>query len=342
MLRAALLSSFLLPLLSAQVPLSQAVPADMHFVVHGMTSATPDPGWVRFERAVGMLAESGIHEDVLALATLELSPAERERVHAGVAHAFALLGRVDWALLTAQEVVFAYRIALPMPEYVAAFRVPAARAGEQLTAVREMLAGFAEFSGLPPGAVHEVERESGRTVVLAVQGIPVQFAAGTTGDVLVMATSAQLASTSLRLLQAGTEGRSFGTSERFLHGRAALPPASEDELFFDVRGLFDFYRQALRLGLMGASGQGEQARRSREVIDVMLALLDEFDVIDHVQSTTCCDGTTTTSVSRVCFVADFDSTPLAAAVGRQRPWSDWHRRVPVDASGFGFDGGIDL
>ena len=61
------LSLFLLPLATAQqpVPLSYGVPDDVHFFVHGMVSQTPDPAFARFERAVGMLADSGIHEDLI-------------------------------------------------------------------------------------------------------------------------------------------------------------------------------------------------------------------------------------------------------------------------------------
>ena len=55
-----------------RVPLGCAVPPDVHFYVHGMTSQTPDPGWAACERAMRIVADSGVHEDILDLATMDM------------------------------------------------------------------------------------------------------------------------------------------------------------------------------------------------------------------------------------------------------------------------------
>lgn len=337
------LSLLLIPLASAQqpVPLACGVPDDVHFFVHGLTSPTPDPAMARFDCAMRMLVDSGIHEDVIDLATIDLGARQREEVRGMIRHVCNLIGRVDWPLLVEREMVIAYRMSMPMPEYMAIFRVPTDRVAGQLSGLKEMLGGLAEMLGLPPDSVREVERQSGTMTVLAVQGSPLELAAGAVGDTLVMSTSTRMTAASMRLLAQGDGARSMATSEQFKTSLAQLPPPTEDAVYVDVHGLMDFCRQVMKTALLGMGGQGERANWSREIIGLATAMIDEFDVVDHVLATTRSDGTTTTATSVVQLVPDFNSTGLARVVAGQQPWTDWYKRVPADATGFGFDPGID-
>jgi len=338
------LSLFILPLATAQqpVPLSYGVPDDMHFFVHGMTSQTPDPAFARLERAVRMLADSGIYEDVIDLATMDMSEREREEVSGVIEHVCGLISRVDWPLLVEREMVFAYRMSMPIPEYIAIFRVPEDRVGEQIAGLKAMLDGFAEMAGLPPESVREVKRQTGTLTVFSVKGVPVLLAAGTVGDALVLSTSTRLATASMRLLARGDGARSLGANARFEQGLSQLPAPTEDVFFVDLHGMVDFWRLVTRMAMMEAGGHGEQGQWRREILGLATVLIDEIDVIDHVVATTNSDGQTTQSTSLIQLVPDFESTEMMAVVGRQRPWTDWHRRVPADATGFGFDTGMNF
>ena len=100
----AALALCLLPGLPAQesVPLGHAVAKDAHLVMHGVSSQTPDPAMAAFERAMTRLIESRVHEDILDLATMDMGEKRAARVRGMFDHVLGILGRVDWADLTAR------------------------------------------------------------------------------------------------------------------------------------------------------------------------------------------------------------------------------------------------
>ena len=70
------------------------------------------------------------------------------------------------------------RVAMPIPEYVMFCRVPADRTAAQMAGFKSMLAGIAQMAGVPETSVRDVARDAGTMTVFAVDGVPVQLAAG--------------------------------------------------------------------------------------------------------------------------------------------------------------------
>ena len=50
--------------------------------------------------------------------TMELGEGEREFVRTKIEAAFKLLGIPDWAAMVSEEAAFAFRISIPIPEYI--------------------------------------------------------------------------------------------------------------------------------------------------------------------------------------------------------------------------------
>lgn len=340
-----LLTTVLAPAVSAKaqdrqrVPLGYGVPKDVHFYVHGLTSKNRDPGLRKLDKAIGRLVESRIHEDILDLATIDLSPERRREARAVFDHVLGLFDLVDWGLLVEREVVFAYRLAMPLPEYLVMFRVPEDRVGTQVDGMKKLLAEFAKLVGVPETSVRDVELRAGKMTVFEVEHVPVQISAGAVGDVFVLSTSSRMGASVMKKLAKGDAKGSLVGSDRFRTSLEHLPKATEDTLFVDIGGVLGFLKQVMQLGKAGAAGARDP--EAADMVAMLRAILDELDVCDHLMNTTVSDGTTVTSTALVKMRPDFDSSSLATLFTGQKPWSGWTRFVPADATEFYFDTGMN-
>lgn len=319
-----------------QVPLGYGLPEDVHYYVHGLTSKTPDPGWLKLEQAIDRLVEGRIHEDIFDLATIDLGPEQRQEARDVFDHALGLFDHVDWGLLGEREVVFAYRLAVPLPEYVVLFRVPEDRIGSQVDGMKKLLAEFAKLVGVPEISVRDVDLRAGSMTVFEVEHSPVQISAGAVGDVLVLSTGSRMCVSVMRNLAKGDGKGSLAGSDRFRTSLGRLPKATEATLFVDIAGVLGFLKQVMQVGRAGAGDPG-----AADVVAMLRAILDEFDVCDHVMLTTASDGTTVTSTVLLDMRPGFDSSSLAKLFTGQKPWSAWTRFVPEDATEFYFDIGMN-
>lgn len=338
-LAAALPLALSLPARAQQQPvqLGYGISADAHVFIHGRASATPDLASVRLERAIAGLVDSRIHEDILDLATTAMSRRQAEEVRAGFHHVLGILGRTDWATLFRKEVVFAERIALPMPDYVLICRVPADGAEAQLAGIRSMFEGFAEMAQRIGASVRDVDHPAGRLVELSFGDLPFQFAAGQVHDAIVLSASTQTTIASMRGL-ASDGNRSIVKSERFVASSAQIPAGSESTAFVDIAGLMGFMNQMLGMAEAGAGGDREAVM----ILGIIRSVLDELDIVDNIATSSHSDGTSVRTTAFVRMREDYRSSRLVDLCANQKPWTDWNRFVPADATSFAFDSGIDI
>ncbi|MBI1852538.1 MAG: hypothetical protein HYR85_19520 [Planctomycetes bacterium] len=318
--------------------LLQAVPPDVHFVAHTRRSKTPDPASVRMQKAWKLLVESGVHRDLIDLCVLDLPQGPREMIVGKIDQALALLSKVDWALLGSDESLFTFKMGIPLPEYLMLFRVPKDRMASQLAGMKEMLSGFAAM--LPMASVRDVQLAPGNTTILSVQGFPMQLVFSGVGDVLIISTSSQLASSAMTRLSNGGEG-SLAKNERFQASLKSLPAPTEGVSFVDVDGLLGFMSQAMSLAQMGMQGGGDGNAIALDMIHLITVVLGEFNRVDQVISTVASDGTSTTATTLVQMLPSYSGSKLSKVFAEQKPWDAWQKRVPADATGFSFDSGLD-
>ena len=125
------------------------------------------------------------------VACTDMRPEMAEKARAVFHHVIGLLGRVEWGALMSREVVFSEFLAMPFPEYMLVCRVDEEKAPRHVASLRAMFEGFAEMIG-EAASVDVVERETGAMVVLDIQRSPVQLAAGSVADVVILSTSPPL------------------------------------------------------------------------------------------------------------------------------------------------------
>lgn len=323
-------------------PLLRAVPADVHFYTHGTTPQTPDPATLAFGRMMSSLCESGIHRDILDLVSAEVPEEARARIAAAVDEALRLLGGVDWNLLVERESAFAFRLGVPMPEYLILFRVPRDEAPKQVAALKDMLSGLIAMTGMTP-SVQEAERTSGKMTLISLPGVPVQLAMGAVGDAIVVATSANLGASAMSKLAGGTDEGSILGSESAKKATGGLPQSRYGVEYVDLDAMLSFVGQMLGMaGTMMPSDGSADTDKARQVIGLALAVLQDVNIIDSVATSYSSDAKRSTMVTRLTFRPEAGQSRLAAIAGKQRPWTDWAKRVPKDATSFSFSPGADL
>ncbi len=321
------------------VPLGYGVSDDASYYVHGLTSETPDPGMLAFERALGKLVASGIHEDLFNLATIEMSAEQRQRAKATFDHMIDLCGLVDWSLLGEREIVFAYKMAMPMPEYVMLARVPEDQIKAQVAGANKLLAEFAGMIGSEMSSLREIELESGQLQALEINGAPMQMTVGSIGDVLIFSSSSRMAVAAVNMLGRGDGRGSLVQTERYRSALEQLPKATEATIYIDVGGIFEFLNQALLIGKASAgNGNSQQA----EMLNLMTAIFTEMDVCRQILITSASDGQSMTSAALFEMQPGYEDSKFAQLFANQQPWMGWTRYVPADASEFYFDSGLNF
>lgn len=323
-------------------PLLRAVPGDVHFYTHAAAPQSPDPATLAFGRMMSSLCESGVHRDVLELVSADVPADQREKIVAAVDEAFRLLGGVDWKLLVERESAFAFRLGVPMPEYLVLFRVPRDKAAAQVAAMKDMFSGLIRMTGMEP-SVQEAERTSGKMTLVSLPGVPVQIALGAVGDALVVATSANLGASAMSRLAGGSDEGSILASDSARAATGGLPPSRYGVEYVDMDAMLSFVGQMLGMaGTMMPSDGSKDTAIAREVIGLGLAVLQDVNVVDSVATSYSSDGKQSTMVTRLTFKPEAAQSRLAAVSAKQRPWTDWAKRVPKDATSFTFSPGADL
>jgi hypothetical protein len=319
------------------IPLGFGIPADTHVFIHGRTPAQLDPGSAGLARALDHLVGSRIHEDILELIALAGSRREAEQIRALGTQAFAILGRADWATLFGTEIAFAERIQLPIPEYLLLCRVPAGQGGAQLEGLRSMFDGLVELAGGGDLRVREASYRFGELRVLEIEGAPVQLAAGATADVIVLSTSTRTTVAAMRGLS-GDGSSSIATKADFTGACARLGADPADAAYVDFAGLTAFVGQLIGLAEIGA---GED-RDARIALRLAATVLDELDIVDHMVATTRTDGAGLVHEALIRMRPGHERSRLVQLGEGQQPWTDWQRLVPVDATSFAFETGVDV
>jgi hypothetical protein len=318
--------------------LLQAVPPDVHFFAHAKRGKSPDPGAAHAERAWKLLADSRVHRDIIDLCVIDLPEEKRQAIVGKIDRVLDLLGKVNWSLIAHEESVFAFKMGMPLPEYLVLFRVPKSEMDAQLAGMKEMISGFASMLG-PIASVRDVQAAGGNVTILGLQGAPFGIAFGAVGDVLVISTSSQLATASMTRLSNGGEG-SLEKSERFQATMKSLPGPADAVTFVDIDGLMGAVTQGLAIAQFGMQGAKEEAQIGRDVLHTISLLVGELNKFDQAVTTLASDGTTTTATTLTQMLPSYAGSKLSKLFDGQQGWNKWSKRVPADATSFSFDAGL--
>lgn len=333
----ALLIPISTPLAAEEARLGKYVPAGVHFYV----SATSDDAGRRFNEpysvAFQKLVDSGIGQDIFDLATMELGEGEREFVRTKVEAGFKLLGVPDWSAMVSREFGFAFRISIPIPEYIFLCRGEKGTAGQRWSELRSVLEGFAAFA---PDVLSVTESTlSGAKVArLGAGGVPVGLSVASKNDTVVLSTSDILLDSTLRLMDAEDGAGSIAESPRYKASQEGLPPGTA-KTYFDLGGYIGFMRGMAGMA-QGAAGF-QPGGVEQAIISLVNTLLDEVSRLDTISSSERVKGSHYIADMRLALSQRDGPGFIEKMIAEQEPIREFYRVVPRDALNFFITSGID-
>ncbi|MBN1441697.1 MAG: hypothetical protein JXA90_03260, partial [Planctomycetes bacterium] len=112
------------PAAAAEPSLASIVPSDVHFYGHWRSTPEQSRLLEPYAKAVRRLVDSGIGRDIFDLATLDMPSWQRDEARAIAQRVIEIVKTPRWGKLIEKEIAGAFRLAIPLPEYLYLFRVP--------------------------------------------------------------------------------------------------------------------------------------------------------------------------------------------------------------------------
>ncbi len=335
---AALLTPIWSPLAAEEATLGRYVPAGVHFYVSG----TSDEASRRFQEPYGVafqkLIDSGIGRDIFDLATMELADEEREFARTKIDAALKLLGVPDWSALASREAAFAFRIAIPIPEYIFLCRGEKETSDLRWSELRQVLDGVAAFAP-ETLSVTESTLNGARVARLGAGEFPVGILVASKNDTIVISTSDVLLDSSLRLMDAEDDSGSIVESERFKKSQEGLSPGPA-RTYFDLGGYIGFIRGMIGMA-HGAAGF-QPGGPEESLVALVNTFLDELSRLETISSSDRVKGPQYISDVRLGLAQSDGPGFIEKLIAEQEPiGGDFHRVVPKDASSFVIASGVD-
>jgi len=326
-----------LPVKGADRPsLASIVPEEVHFFVNWQNTEEREQLLKPYLRAFKRLVDSGIGKDIFELATMEMSQGQREQALHWIGQIFSLLKTPNWKALLGGEGALAFRISVPIPEYVVLFRVTEQTAGERQAEFRKLFSSIAQFA---PGtlAVTDTTRLGAKISRLELAGVPFALVAASKKDMVALSTSDFLLDGVLGLMDSKDGSGSIAKAGRFTSGFQGLAEPEDSQVFFDLPGYLGFIK-----GMMGMASGSVQDDKIRGIISIAGVILDELARIGPITSVELTEGKRMFTDSKIPF-SQKDSTGFFEELIRdQKPLPDEYARVvPADAVAFHMSCGLD-
>ncbi len=322
--------------------LGKFVPEGVHFFASWTSSAEVGAVQAHYETAFGRLVDSGFFQDILDVATMELDDATRQLITGVVQTTLKIVGAPNWGELAKNEGAFAFRISLPVPEYLVLFKVDEGTAAARHAELRTMLLGISDLVTEVAGDVLEIqdsEREKIKVSRLKVKAFPVGIAVASRENIVALCTSELLLEEALDFMVDGDAQGSIVEDARFVRATRGLPEGSYSVSFFDLKGYLSFIRGMVNMGAIQAGNDP----RARAAIGALNKLLDGFSRIETISTAEDFKDGKYRIDSRVS-LGQVNGKPgfIEELIAGQKPVEDYLRAVPKDAIGFAMSSGVDL
>ena len=339
----ALLTPIASPLAAKETTLGRYVPAGVHFFVSGTSDKATEQFQEPYFRAFQKLVDSGIGSDIFDLATMELREGEREFARAKIAAAFKLLSIPQWAEMVSEEAAFAFRISIPIPEYIFLARGRKGTADQRFDELRQVLEGVSAFAvdlGAEPGflSVTESTLAGAKVARLGVEQFPVGLMVANKNDTIILSTSDILLDSTLRLMDAEDASGSIVESERFKQSQKGLPDGTA-RTYFDLGGYIGFIRGMMGMA-QGAAGF-QPGGPEQAILAIVNTFFDELSRLETISSSERVKGRDYVADVRVTLAQRDGPGFIEKLVAEQEPIREFHRIIPKDASSFLITSGID-
>ena len=360
--------------------LGKYIPADVWVYIHGVSN--PERAFLEEEwgEVLTALKDSGIVEQLKALAMSNVQGEQKEQVKAALTKVVQLLKGVHWSDLVRHEYAIAQRMNPPgkqdqagpnhhrdlFPNYFILCR----GARQSLDANMDGLVAILQtIASLKDGI--NLEQVEGKWPYwsLTIKGAPVSIGLFRKDDVIGLVVGQAGVEEVMKMMTDKQGGQSIVDAPRFRTALSRVPSPEDSVAFFDVKDFLTDVRGYVAMGREGEQDSGHTSepqasvradsmgksdaavdgkaddhpkgkRRSRQKL--VDTLIDTFDIIDTIIMTEETDGRRALTHELVTLQEGSKKYPLARLCANQRPFERFDRFVPMEATGFLMSSAIDL
>ncbi len=317
--------------------LGRYVPGDWWMYLHFVHN--PEHDWLEKEWAEvwDALKKTGLDKDIMSLVLSALSDEDRAQTEATVGKIKELLAGVRWGDLLGREVVFAERVAPPMPEYTVLLRGTEGSGEKNIRGLAEIIKYAASFS--PKMQVVEEKRNEVEVCILRFVGVePFAFHLFRKGDVIGLVTSQNIFDQTMALM-AGTGSKPpIVEAPRFQEALREVKAPEDAVAFFDWRLLIADLNGLIDHGF----NKNKDETCDQRWLKLFKAGLGLLDVMEYQVVSSETQGRQ--EFTRYCckLQADKMGSPLVKMVRNRKPFEQFDKYIPADAKGFSMDTFVDI
>jgi hypothetical protein len=247
-----------------------------------------------------------------------------------------LIAGVEWSQLMAREMAIASKIGMP-GDFVMLCRPAEGTLDKSYEGLSAILKRLTELT--PELSVNEVDDQGVQSCQIVLPApFPFAVTLAKHKDMLLFGMGSSMIEQTIGLMTGEVEG-TLAETERFEKAFAGLP-AGEDELFFmDMERMFVQIRQVIAMAESSAEPPAEGAPNP---VDVVKAVIDEFDIFDTIAATGTTKGMHKRSETIALLRPDTEKKLLYTALFSNPPLEKPFMNIPVEAAGVNVNSGISL
>jgi len=325
--------------------LRRAVPADAYMVVYGKHNPERDFQRAYYKEVWKAVEETKIVEQAVQIVASHLSREETEKAKAVLEEIKQAAAPIKLkALANGKEWIYAQQmktmsgeVKVPVSQHLLLVRLTPEAAAETQKGIKNLFGLVEKYSeGKVPV---ESSTEGGATIAtLAVpRQVPFQPTVARVGDVLLLSSSDEFASQSLRMLSGG-EGASKFDDPRLKEALRRLPAPEDGLVFYDVKQQFGQLRPLV--DFLRAAGQNDP--NAGRVAGLLEVVFDEMAVLDYQVTVAYTEGNLNRSVTHFKALPGAEKKTLGKVLGSGKPFADWQAWVPANAISYSLSTGANL
>jgi hypothetical protein len=328
-----------LPSASVQaLDLKDAAPADVFLAVHARHNAERDYQKQYYEEVWATVQKTRLLDRVLQIAQSRMNDGDAEQFVAIRDSLKDAVSPIEWdKVLNASETLYAQRFAMPSAQHILMMRIPDGGADGLREAVGNLFRLADEAAGDNISVVTEDIGGFDSMVLQLPDGVPFHPLAGVKDDVFLFASSREIAREAVKLLNDPSAESKFD-DPRVAEALSHLPEAEDVISFFDGQALATQMKGIVSFVEQQAGGNPEAER----VVQLLNQVFDQFDAFDYEISVEYTDGYQNRSAGFGKYADGARNTVLGKMTQSQKPFENWGKWVPADATAFSLNSGINI
>jgi hypothetical protein len=342
-LRSALLACFIASLALAdetKLDIRNGVPADAYLAVYAQHNPERDYQQAYAKQIWQAIQDERLPQRIVGLVLDQLPSKEQETVTSVSDELQTIFEPVDWsAVADSRQFAYGQVMEVPQTHHLALVRLPSADVAASFERALKKMGEMVErrSDGAVEAAVDEDDEFRLYTLTFSkIKEFPFQPAFARINDVLVLSTSEKVARQAVKSLVNG--GTSKFDDPRLKAALAKLPKPEDALVFYDGRQQFQQLRQIGQFIHEKSKGKPEATRWARQ----MELIIDQMAILDYEVTVEYTDGYKNIKTSLGQLVPDAKEKLLYRVCASGKPFEDWQRWVPADATAYSLSTGANL